>query len=99
MDENEVTLAGMFVAVESTRFTPAGVPVTEFRLRHASRQIEAGMPVSVECEMQGVAMGALAAVVAQCGRGATVRIRGFLSRRSRTSSQLVLHASSVDQGN
>ncbi len=36
-------------------FTPAGVPVVRFRIRHESTQLEAGTPRKIGCEISGLA--------------------------------------------
>ena len=78
--------------MEPLRHTPAGVPLLHFRLLHRSHQDEAGFRRQVECELSAVAMGEVAVSAAVFKIGQTVRVRGFLNRRSRMSKQIVLHA-------
>ena len=74
-------LGGRVAAMGELRHTPAGTPIVEFALNHVSRQVEAGIARSVECELAA---------------GTAVRIEGFLAGRSRGSRQPVLHVNSFE---
>lgn len=78
------------------RYTPAGVAVAEFKISHLSRQIEAGMPRQVECEVSAVALAQMAETIVDVALGTKVKLIGFLAKKSRMSSQLVLHVDTVD---
>jgi primosomal replication protein N len=78
------------------RYTPAGVPVCEFRVRHASRQVEAGHPRQVEMEIAAVAIGDAARGVAEAEAGSRITLAGFLANRSRRSTQVVLHVNQFE---
>lgn len=78
------------------RYTPAGVAVAEFKISHLSRQIEAGMPRQVECEVSAVALAQMAETIVDVTLGTKVKLIGFLAKKSRMSSQLVLHVNTVD---
>lgn len=91
MDANEVGLSGELTAVEPLRYTPAGIPLLSFRLMHRSRQTEAGLKRQVECEMGGVAMADVAVAMSRLKPGQAVRLSGFLNRKNRMSTQLILH--------
>lgn len=84
------------IAVEALRYTPAGIPVAGLRIEHQSRQIEAGIPREVQCEMTVAALGKNAEQAARFKVGDVVRVEGFLARRSRNSTQLVLHANLIE---
>jgi len=92
VDANEVALSGEIVAVEPLRYTPAGIPLLNFRLAHRSRQTEAGLKRQVECELGGVAMAEVAVAMSRLKPGQNVRVTGFLNRKNRMSQQLILHA-------
>ena len=96
MELNEVTLTGELTAVEPLRYTPAGVPLSGFRILHRSQQIEGGVRRQVECELPGVAMAQVALGMSGVKAGRTVTVRGFLNRKNRMSAQLVLHATSLE---
>jgi small subunit ribosomal protein S18 len=57
------------------------VPVLNFRVAHASEQIEAGLPRKVECELQAVALGQTALVLQGSKPGDGVRLTGFLAAK------------------
>ena len=92
MDANEIALSGELTAIEPLRYTPAGIPILNFKLAQRSQQIEAGIKRQVECEMGGVAMAEVAVAMARWKPGQTVKINGFLNRKNRMSAQLILHA-------
>ncbi len=75
----------------------AGIPLLSFRLAHKSRQVEAGYKRDVECEMNAIAMGELALEMSRLQAGQAVRVDGFLNRRSRSSTQLILHVTKHDR--
>jgi primosomal replication protein N len=92
VEANSVALSGELAEVEPLRYTPAGIPLLNFRLQHRSQQVEAGFKRQVECELNGVAMGDVALALSRLGPGQGVRISGFLNRKNRMSAQLILHA-------
>lgn len=89
---NEVALSGELTAIEPLRYTPAGVPLINFRLLHRSQQAEAGLKRQVECEVNGVAMAEVAVALSRLKPGQAARVKGFLNRKNRMSAQLVFHA-------
>lgn len=70
--------------------------MVSFGLRHASRQIEAGLPRQVECELQAVALGQAARLVSAAPLDASVTATGFLAARSARSRQPVLHITNIE---
>jgi len=95
-DANAVTLSGELADIEPLRHTPAGLPLLQFRLAHKSLQIEAGFKRQVECEVNCVALGEAATRLSRSAAGAEVSVTGFLNRKNRMSTQLVLHATHTD---
>ena len=93
---NQTVICGRVIETGSLRYTPAGIAVTEFKIGHASRQIEAGKPRKVECEIPVVALAQSLETVAAITPGTMVKVAGFLAKKSRMSLQLVLHASKID---
>jgi len=89
---NELALSGELTAIDPLRYTPAGIPLLNFRLLHRSQQAEAGMKRQVECEMSGVAMADVAVAISRFRPGQAVRVNGFLNRKNRMSAVLILHA-------
>jgi len=78
------------------RYTPAGVPVSEAVLEHASTQIEAGRERQVVCEIALVALGQSAQWLQAVSIGGAVRVTGFLAARSRNSKSPVLHVQEIE---
>ncbi len=70
--------------------------MAEFKISHVSRQIEAGKPRQVECEISAVALAQVAETVAGVTSGTRMKLAGFLARKSRMSLQLVLHVNNID---
>ena len=78
------------------RFTPAGIPVVEFRLQHESELDEAGRKRKVRAEMPGIAFEAQARLIAGTKLGVAARIEGFLAAKSKRSKRLVLHVTHIE---
>ncbi|MFL9609854.1 primosomal replication protein N [Methylobacillus sp. Pita2] len=97
MSLNRLELDGEFTQVAELRYTPAGIPVSSFVLKHMSEQVEAGMKRKVECEVSSMAMGPLALEAQKISEGTQVKVAGFLARRSLKSSQLVLHIQTLER--
>ncbi len=93
---NRVELTGCLIERLALRYTPAGVPVTECRIRHESEQVEAGTPRMVECEIPAKGLGDAAKWLQAATTGAQVKVTGFLAAKSRNSKQLVLHIEHIE---
>jgi primosomal replication protein N len=93
---NQIVICGKILDIGSLRYTPAGVAVAEFRISHVSRQIEAGKPRQVECEISAVALAQAAETIVGITPGTKIKLIGFLAKKSRMSLQLVLHVNNVD---
>jgi primosomal replication protein N len=95
---NTLVINGVVVQIEPIRHTPAGIPLLSFVLQHASEQIEAGLKRKVECEVNAVALGSLAAEFAKKNIriGDCIKAKGFLAKRSIKSTQLVLHIEKLE---
>ena len=89
-------LSGKLIELDALRYTPAGIPVVNFRLSHESEQIEAGAMRAVQCEMAGLAFEREARLIAAARPGMQVKVTGFLAGRSRESKRLVLHATNIE---
>ena len=89
-------LSGNLIELDALRYTPAGIPVVNFRLSHASEQIEAGAARAVQCEVAGLAFEREARLMAAAKLGMQVKVTGFLAGKSRESRQLVLHATNIE---
>ncbi|MDP2829932.1 MAG: primosomal replication protein N [Sulfuricellaceae bacterium] len=95
MPENRFVVDGKIVAIDALRFTPAGIPALNFSLGHSSRQEEAGTEREVECEIAVLALGEVARQ-ASLQVGDALLVKGFLAKKSRNSTALVLHANEIE---
>jgi primosomal replication protein N len=89
-------LAGKLIELASLRYTPAGLPAVNFRIAHASEQIEAGTRRSVECEMPALALGQTALLLGGAKPGDGLRLTGFLAAKSLKSRTPVLHVNEIE---
>jgi len=94
--QNRLTIDGSIIELAQLRHTPAGVPVLNFRIGHASEQIEAGLARKVECELQVVALGQAAQLMQGARPGDAVKLTGFLATKSAKSKQPVLHVERIE---
>jgi primosomal replication protein N len=93
---NKVEISGVITEMKSLRYTPAGVPVVEFRLKHASERAEAGAQRKVEAEIEAVAFETQARLLSAAALGRTLKAEGFLCAKSRTSRKPVLHVTNIE---
>ena len=93
---NTVELSGTLVELGALRYTPAGLPAVEFRIRHESELTEAGAQRKVRAEIAALAFDALARQVASAGLGTALRAQGFLAAKSQRSAKLVLHVTDIE---
>jgi len=94
--DNRVVLAGKLLEMASLRYTPAGIPALNFRIAHASEQLEAGTRRSVECELSALAVGQPAVLLAGAKPGDGLRLTGFLAAKSLKSRTPVLHVNEIE---
>ncbi len=94
--ENRLVLHGKLIELDALRHTPAGVPILKFRVGHESGQTEAGGERRVSCEVACVAFEREARLLASAVLGSEMTVSGFIERKGRTSSQLVLHATHIE---
>lgn len=96
MNINQVVLSGIARGRSVLRFTPVGIPIVEFNVHHTSTQREADATRQVELELPVIAFGRLAERMSVEPPDVEVTARGFLARRSRNSTQVVLHATEIE---
>jgi primosomal replication protein N len=89
-------LSGRLLELSPLRYTPAGIPAVEFRLRHESEQEEAGKPRKVEAEIGGIAFEAQARLLAGAQLNTGLKLQGFLAAKSNRSKRLVLHVTNIE---
>ncbi len=93
---NSVSLAGVVTELAALRYTPAGIPLISFTLKHVSQRTEAGMLRQVECEVPAVVMAKLAEQARDLRVGHHARVEGFLAKKSLNSRQLILHINALE---
>jgi primosomal replication protein N len=89
-------LSGEVVQLEPLRYTPAGLPLLSFVVRHVSEQMEAGTKRKVEYEMAVVAIGDIVNQAKQIQLTSQIKLAGFIAKRSLKSTQLVLHLNALE---
>ncbi len=82
--------------LEPLRFTPAGLPLLSFVVRHVSEQTEAETKRKVECEVAVMAIGDIANQAKKIQLASQVKLAGFIAKRSLKSTQLVLHLNALE---
>ncbi|MFN3612144.1 primosomal replication protein N [Tepidimonas sp.] len=87
---NRLVLVATLAQCAAMRYSPAGIPVLDVLLEHASEQVEAGQPRRVALRLKGVAFGADAERLAIQPLGATLWCAGFLSS-ARRGNGVVFH--------
>jgi primosomal replication protein N len=92
---NRLVIAGQLAELDILRYTPAGMPRIEMKIRHASMQQEAGRQRQVQCEVPALALGDAALQAASLQAGQQVVASGFLAQRSLRSMQLVMHIDKI----
>ncbi len=73
------------------RHTPAGLPALRLTVVHTGPQVEAGHQRTVEMETELVAFGKVAEALARVEGGRTLKLAGFIDRRSSRDPRLELH--------
>ena len=96
MNCNLTTICGKLIKLNQIRYTPAGIEVIEFEINHSSTQLEASIHRQVTCDITAIAMSHLAKIVSSLTLETSIKLTGFLAKKSKMSSQLVLHVSQID---
>lgn len=93
---NALRLDARIAELLPLRRTPAGVPIASCGLAHESRQEESGLARDVSVELDAVAVGELAGVLAAASPGMRIRATGFLAAKSLRSRKPVLHLTKIE---
>jgi primosomal replication protein N len=91
---NKLAISGQVIQIDDLRYTPAGLPLLRFVIKHDSEDIEAGYKRKVECEIKAVAIGDLANTNIKLG--IKLNALGFIAKQSAKSTQLVLHIKKIE---
>ncbi len=95
MSRNQLVVSGEIIALESKRYTPAGVARIAMTLSHRSEQTEANVVRQVRCEIQALAFAEVAEKATRFAVGQQVKIRGFLAQQGMRSRQLIVHINDI----
>lgn len=93
---NRVVLCGRLIELDVLRHTPGGVPILKYRIAHQSEQDEAGVRRKVDCEISAVAFEREAKLLSTAALGSMLTVSGFLDRKGRSTTQLVLHTVQIE---
>jgi len=93
---NSFEIDGVLIELGQMRYSPGGVPVLAGRIEHRSRQAEAGLERDVGLELQVVAIGDKARLLAVARLGSLARLTGFLAAKSLRSRAPVLHIDTIE---
>ena len=93
---NRLEISGVVTELKALRYTPAGIPVVEFRLKHESKRAEAGAQRTVHAEIDAVAFEAQARLLAAGTLGKMLKAEGFLCAKNRRSRKPVLHVTNIE---
>ena len=77
------------------RYTPAGLPVLDFDLKHESELSEAGQPRRVSMQIRAVAIGRISEPVGAMELGSIGTFAGFLAS-SRNGRGLLFHVTALE---
>jgi primosomal replication protein N len=91
---NHVELTACIAEAKPLRYTPAGIPVSNFVLEHESEIVEGGTARQVKLTLRAVAFGSLAEQTGQIPLGTVFRFTGFLIN-ARTSKSVVFHVQAI----
>ena len=97
--DNRLVISGTLGNTPETRYSPAGIPITRFTLRHESIQQEAGMQRQVICNVGVIASGKeFLESTRSLQSEQQIRVSGFLSRANNRQGEnrIILHAEQIE---
>lgn len=94
--ENRFVVHAQLTEKSALRYTPAGLPASEFKLEHSSEQMEAGQARTVQCELEAIAYGAVANQLDRISVGSQLKCSGFIARRSIRTQRLRFHVCEIE---
>ena len=92
---NRMVLSAQLVERSATRYTPAGLMVCDFVLKHESQLTEANQPRKVSMEIRAVAIGEIAQRLLTRDIGSDGMYAGFLTNQ-RNGRGIVFHVTEVE---
>ncbi len=97
MPINVLSLEARIVERGAVRYTPAGVPLVECVLEHASEVEEAGAKRKVEMTLQAIAIGEGSDALARYPLGEIACFVGFLAPRSLKVRTVRFHITQIKE--
>jgi primosomal replication protein N len=91
---NRLVLAAELIERGAMRYTPAGLPALDLKLKHESEVSEDGHPRKVSMELRAVAIGAITRSANTLALGTPGTFAGFLAA-SRNGKGLVFHVTEI----
>jgi primosomal replication protein N len=88
-------LAARLVERRALRWTPAGLPVLDFELKHESELSEDGQPRKVAMQLKAIAIGRIAETLTASPLGSNGTYAGFLAA-ARNGRGLLFHVTAVE---
>ena len=92
---NRLVLAAQLVERRALRYTPAGLPVLDFELKHESELSEDGQVRKVSMQIRSVAIGRISQPVAAMELGSSGQFAGFLAS-ARNGRGLLFHVTAIE---
>jgi primosomal replication protein N len=92
---NRLVLAARLVERRALRYTPAGLPVQDFELKHDSELSENGQARKVSMQIRSVAIGQITQAVAAMELGSAGQFAGFLDS-ARNGRGLMFHVTALE---
>ncbi len=93
---NQLVLCAAIAELDPLRYTPAGLPALNMRLKHESDVQEAGQMRQVKAAIGAVAFGAVAERLGRQAIGSVWRFNGFLAT-PRNGKHAVFHIQEFQQ--
>lgn len=97
LGDNRVALGGRVFGAPRRRQSPAGIPILQFVLEHASEQAEAGASRPLTLRIAVRASGECAAAASGLGAGEPVRVLGYLARSRQGERPLLISARRIER--
>lgn len=92
---NRLVLAARLVERRALRYTPAGLPVLDFELKHESELSEDGQVRKVSMQIRSVAIGRISQPLASLELGSAGVFAGFLAS-ARNGRGLLFHVTALE---
>jgi primosomal replication protein N len=92
---NRLVLAAQVLERSAMRYTPAGLPALDLKLKSDSEVSQDGQPRKVSLEIKAVVIGAITKPAQALVLGSEAMFAGFLAP-SRNGKGMVFHVTSID---